>query len=133
MTKVLIVDDEKGILSLISGGISSELGCDTISFLDPLEAIQYLTSHQDIDAIITDERMPHCTGLQLLNSAVAAGYKGHMIIFSGNADDSMCFDLLRVEMASGSTAMHFEVVGKPDLNKLLRVLKQAIDPDSNFG
>ena len=132
MPKIVVVDDEEDILSLVAGTISMELGYEVISFLDPADALEYIIAHPNTDAVITDHRMPTCTGVQLLESAVESGYRGHMFIFSGYAGDSMSFDLLKIEMAADSNTAHSEVVEKPAMTKLLEVLKQAIDPAENF-
>ena len=132
MTKIVVVDDDADTLALVAGAIHLELGYEVLAFLDPVDALECIIADLSIDAIVTDEKMPSSTGLQLLERAVKAGYKGHMFVFSGYAGDSMSFDLLQIEMAASSNTTHSEVVEKPAMTKLLAVLKQAIDPADDF-
>ena len=127
MTKVIIVDDDIDILLLLEKDIKETLGYEVLAFTDPLNAFAEIVSSTDIDAIITDERMPNSTGLELLRAAMDFGFTGHMFIFSGYTDDSMSFELLKVEMQRVKTKSKFCAVPKPSTKKLLSVLKDAIE------
>ena len=128
MTKVIIVDDDIDILTMLENDIKGSLGYEVLAFTDPINAFaEIVSSTADIDAIITDERMPNSTGLQLLSAAVEFGFMGHMFIFSGYTDDSMSFELLKVEMQRLKTKSKSCAVAKPSTKKLLGILKDAIE------
>lgn len=127
MTKIIIVDDDIDILRMLENDIREALGYEVLAFTDPVNAFAEIVSSTDIDAIITDERMPNSTGLQLLRAAMEFGFTGHMFIFSGYTDDSLSFELLKVEMQRVKTRSKFCAVPKPSTKKLLGILKDAIE------
>ncbi len=60
--KILVVDDQKGIRSLLKDLLEGE-GCQVITVGDGLSAI-HATQEQKIDLIIMDMRMPGLNGLE---------------------------------------------------------------------
>ncbi len=60
--KILVVDDQKGIRSLLKSLLEEE-GCQVITVGDGLSAI-HATQEQKIDLIIMDMRMPGLNGLE---------------------------------------------------------------------
>jgi DNA-binding NtrC family response regulator len=65
---VLLVDDEKDILFLYSECLKSN-GYQTISFDNPIEALNYLNKNDNISncsLVITDYKMPQMSGLDLV-------------------------------------------------------------------
>ena len=65
---VLLVDDEKDILFLYSECLKSG-GYQTISFDNPIEALNYLNENDNISncsLVITDYKMPQMSGLDLV-------------------------------------------------------------------
>lgn len=62
--RVIIVDDEPVNLLLLEE-IAKEMGHDTVSFLDPNEALDWAHSHH-VDLILVDFNMPGMNGLDLL-------------------------------------------------------------------
>lgn len=81
--KILVVDDEPANLRLLERLFRRDYQCLTAS--SGMEALQLLTQH-DIALLITDQRMPHMTGLELLKQA--ASLRPHMvrIILTGYTD-----------------------------------------------
>ena len=64
---ILLVDDEKDILDLFSEYLSSN-GFNTISFQNPLNALNYFYQNQsNCSLVITDYKMPQMSGLDLIN------------------------------------------------------------------
>lgn len=61
----MIVDDSPDFRALFQL-LLAQFDFDVISACDGLEAIQYLSKNQ-VDLIITDFRMPHVNGVELLN------------------------------------------------------------------
>ena len=63
---ILLVDDEKDILDLFTEYLSSN-GFNTISFQNPLDALEYFYKNQsNCSLVITDYKMPQMTGLDLI-------------------------------------------------------------------
>ena len=63
---ILLVDDEKDILDLFSEYLSSN-GFNTISFQNPLEALNYFYQNQsNCSLVITDYKMPQMSGIDLI-------------------------------------------------------------------
>ncbi|MCP2605080.1 sigma-54 dependent transcriptional regulator [Candidatus Aminicenantes bacterium AH-873-B07] len=77
MNKVLIVDDEKSILDLLSMVFKKE-GYIIYTALSSQRALEILDEH-DIDLVITDIRMPGMSGLDLL-SYIKENYPGLPVI-----------------------------------------------------
>jgi DNA-binding NtrC family response regulator len=69
---VLLVDDEKDILFLYSECLKSD-GYQTISFDNPIEALDYLDKNDNISncsLVITDYKMPQMSGLDLVKKII---------------------------------------------------------------
>jgi DNA-binding NtrC family response regulator len=63
---ILLVDDEKDILDLFTEYLSSN-GFNTISFQNPMEALNYYYQNQsNCSLVITDYKMPQMSGLELI-------------------------------------------------------------------
>ena len=63
--KIMLVDDEPEIVEL-SVELLQELGYEVKAFTDSLEAlIAFQKAPDDIEIVVTDQTMPHMTGLQL--------------------------------------------------------------------
>ena len=63
--RLIIVDDEP-VNPLLLEEIAKEMGHDTVSFLDPNEALKWASTHH-VDLILVDFNMPGMNGLDLLN------------------------------------------------------------------
>jgi putative two-component system response regulator len=81
--KILIVDDEPANLRLLERLFRQHYQCLTAS--SGMEALELLAEH-DIALLITDQRMPHMTGIELLKQT--ASLRPHMvrIILTGYTD-----------------------------------------------
>ena len=64
MQKILIVDDDTNVIKALLRTLSC-LDCDFYTTDRSIDAIQKLYSEQ-FDVIITDQRMPNITGIELL-------------------------------------------------------------------
>jgi DNA-binding response OmpR family regulator len=63
---ILLVEDEKDILELFTEYLSSS-GFNTISFQNPLDALEYFYKNQsNCSLVITDYKMPQMSGLELI-------------------------------------------------------------------
>ena len=63
-TRLLIVDDEASILKSLTR-ILAEEGLDILTAQSGTQALSLLESHR-VDLIISDQRMPHMTGIEFL-------------------------------------------------------------------
>ncbi len=62
MSKILICDDEKDIVSALEIYLKAE-GYDTVSTYNARQAEEYLAAHDDIDLILLDIMMPGMNGI----------------------------------------------------------------------
>lgn len=109
--KVLIVDDEPANLRLLERLFSREYQCLTAS--NGTDAIRLLEQH-DVAIIITDQRMPQMTGIELLKQT--APLRPHMvrILLTGYTDVEALVEAIN----SGLVYMYFT---KPWNNEDLRL------------
>ena len=64
MEKILVVDDEKSILDLLTVVFKKE-GFTVFTSLSAVKAIE-LIDKEDIDIILTDIKLPHMSGMDIL-------------------------------------------------------------------
>ena len=91
---ILLVDDEKDILDLFSEYLSSN-GFNTISFQNPLEALNYFYQNQsNCSLVITDYKMPQMSGIDLIKKIKEkdANYEIKTIIISAFIKDNLPYD-----------------------------------------
>jgi len=62
--KILVVDDEPRVLRSLQAALRSKF--EVITAEGAEQAKQILADAENIDIVVSDERMPHCTGLELL-------------------------------------------------------------------
>lgn len=62
--KILVVDDEPRVLRSLQAALRSKF--EVITAEGAEQAKQILADAEDIDIVVSDERMPYCTGLELL-------------------------------------------------------------------
>jgi DNA-binding response OmpR family regulator len=63
---ILLVEDEKDILDLFTEYLSSN-GFNTISFQNPLDALEYFYKNQShCSLVIADYKMPQMSGIDLI-------------------------------------------------------------------
>lgn len=85
--KVLLIDDEPGVLKALSLLLKViKVECEPVE--DPRTALLKLTTEGvRYDAILSDLRMPHLDGLQLLAELNKNNIKTPFILISGHATD----------------------------------------------
>jgi CheY-like chemotaxis protein len=91
---ILLVDDEKDILDLFSEYLSSN-GFNTISFQNPMEALNYYYQNQsNCSLVITDYKMPQMSGLELIMKIREKDidYKIKTIVISAFIKDNLPYD-----------------------------------------
>lgn len=81
---ILLVDDNRhGLLARRS--ILQEIGYEAVVAHDPLEALQ-AAGERSFDLIVTDYRMPHMTGVELIAELRARSIMVPVILISGFVD-----------------------------------------------
>jgi CheY-like chemotaxis protein len=91
---ILLVDDEKDILDLFSEYLSSN-GLKTISFQNPVEALEYFYQNvSNCSIVITDYKMPQMSGIDLIKKIREKDndYKIKTIIISAYIKDNLPYD-----------------------------------------
>ena len=92
---ILLVDDEKDILDLFTEYLSSN-GFNTISFQNPMEALNYFYQNQsNCSLVITDYKMPQMSGIDLIKKIMetdTADYKIKTIVISAFIKDNLPYD-----------------------------------------
>ena len=115
--KILVVDDEKNILSAIKR-MSFDLDIDIDFASSGVEAIKAFNEHP-YDIIVSDIKMPDMDGIKLLSYIKDEYPTTTRIILSGHVDGNLVFDIIKKSIAH--TYMY-----KPwDNEKLISLLKKV--------
>ena len=85
--RILIVDDEAGVLSAL-GRLFGTLDVDVETCMDPQEVLRRLENGASYDCVISDERMPKMSGLDMLRRIRAASPGTPTILMTGYGDAS---------------------------------------------
>ncbi len=116
--KILLVDDEEANVRLLKRVLSDEY--DTVEALSGQEGLNMLKEH-DISLIITDQRMPGMTGVQLLKESLSVRPEAMRILLTGYTDVQALIDAIN----SGHV---YKYVPKPwDRDELKVTVKRAIE------
>jgi CheY-like chemotaxis protein len=113
------VDDDPAITRILGRWLSRH-GFETLQTADPIEALAWLRQAPDaFDAVITDQKMPGLTGLELARQASTTS--PDLVVFLATAHD----DRIRPDDLLDARVSH--LVAKPfDLSALARALKEAL-------
>ncbi len=121
--RILLVDDEADLCFSFSVALR-KAGCEVIEATDGKEAIsRFQECRRDgkrFDLLLTDLRMPHLCGLDLLEAMGELGIDIPVIAMTGHCDDA-----LRAEMRrKGCTEFLYKPFGPQDLvNRVRWILK----------
>lgn len=115
---ILVVDDEPEVLRSLRGLLRMEFNVFTAE--SGAEALQILHS-QPIHVVMTDQRMPELTGVELLNRVQGEWPDATRLVFTGYADIRAVIDAI-------NEGHIFRYITKPwDADELLAILRQAGD------
>ncbi len=122
--KILLVDDSKSILLLVSEDLKDVFGdVEVVTADNGQEALQTFRESGDFDLVVTDLQMPVMTGDQFTRELRAAGNNVPVVLLSGTIDDT----LTAVDEATGLKGGLFdEVLDKPYEFEQLTALKDKI-------
>jgi DNA-binding NtrC family response regulator len=113
---ILLVDDEPEILFSLRGLLRKEFEVHTAE--SGLEALEILKQHP-IHVVMTDQRMPEMTGVELLSRVQGECPQAVRIVFTGYADIKAVVDAV-------NEAHIFRYLTKPwDPDELFALLRQA--------
>lgn len=115
---ILIVDDEPDVLFSLKGLLRHEFELHTAESGDA--ALEILNEH-DVHVIVTDQRMPGMTGVELMEKARVQFPAAVRIIFTGYADIKAVVDAI-------NTGGLYRYVTKPwDPDDLIKTLHDAAE------
>jgi CheY-like chemotaxis protein len=99
LARVLCVDDEPAVRDVLALHLSRQ-GYEVEIAPDGLSAWHLITAApQRFDVVITDNQMPHLTGMQLVERLRASGYPGGIVFFSSTVPASSAARLEELRVA----------------------------------
>jgi CheY-like chemotaxis protein len=117
--RILVVDDEEAILETMTFTFQDDY--EVLTALDAARALDLMDHHASIAAVITDQRMPDCTGVELLKQIHARSPETVRILLTGFSDSD---DTIRA-INDGHI---YAYISKPwDQDELRRIVGQAVE------
>ena len=123
MAKILIVEDEQSIRSVLKNIITDENKSYSVyEAANGNEAIN-LIKKNDFDLIFCDIKMPGMDGIEVLEKTTSINNEIPIVMISGHGDLETAVECMK----KGA----FDYISKPpDLNRLLNTLRNALDKKS---
>jgi len=90
--KILIIDDEPNVLSVLYSLLSDKYQCRTAT--SAVEALEYL-KREELDLVLSDIMMPGMTGLELLEEITKLNQGIVVILISGNLNIQSAIEAMR--------------------------------------
>jgi YesN/AraC family two-component response regulator len=115
---ILIVDDEQDMLDFLERVFRA--GWIVLRAASAAQALAVLDEHK-VDAVITDQKMPKQSGVELLEAICDRGLDIVKIILSGYAD------VLDVQRAIARCGIHQYVLKPVDSERLRALVEQAFE------
>lgn len=119
MQKILIVEDEKAISSVLESILSDELtDYEFVISEDGLEALKQIEK-EDFALVLSDIKMPKLSGTELLKKVMQEKPETTFVMISGHADIDTAVHCLK----DGA----YDFISKPvDINRLITTVKNAL-------
>lgn len=120
MQKVLIVEDEKTISSVLHSILSDELtNCEILIAEDGLEAYKMIEK-ANFDLVISDTKIPKISGTELLKQSLLVKPDTTFVMISGQPD----IDTAVSSLKEGA----YDFISKPiDINRLITSVKDVLN------
>ena len=116
---LMVVDDEPEMLRSIFDML--RLDYRVLTFTQASEALKALAADDDVDVILSDQRMPEMSGVELLREAKRIRPEATRLLFTGYADIKAVIDAIN----QGNV---FRYIAKPwDPDEMLAVIRQAVE------
>ena len=116
---VLVVDDEPEVLSSVHDLL--RIDYHVVTRGTGAEALDYLRSAPDVAAVLTDQRMPGMTGVEVLREAAAIRPETTRLLFTAFAD-------LRTVVDAINQGHVFRYIAKPwEPDELQALIRQAVE------
>jgi UDP-3-O-[3-hydroxymyristoyl] N-acetylglucosamine deacetylase len=116
--KILVVDDEEGILKSIVGILQDE-GYETLTARDGREALK-LYQEQAVDALLLDIWMPDMDGIEVLKELQQIDVDSAVVVISGHGTISTAIKAVKLGA--------FDFIEKPlSMDVLLAILEKALE------
>ena len=116
---LLVVDDEQDVLSSVRDWL--RIDYRVITFQRGEEALEYLRSGQCAQVILSDQRMPEMTGVEVLRQAKAIRPETTRLLFTAYIDIRAVIDAI-------NQGHVFRYIAKPcDPDELSVIVRQALD------
>jgi DNA-binding NtrC family response regulator len=123
--KLVLIDDDSGVLRAL-GLLLSTMHYTVAPFSCPLQALEYVRTTEQIDAVLTDLRMPVLSGEGVVQEVKQHRKTLPVIVMSGHASaDEVA--LLRARGAAGFIPKPFT----PD--QLIKAVDQVLHPQKADG
>ncbi|MBR5227426.1 MAG: response regulator [Clostridia bacterium] len=116
MQKIVLVDDYKDWLIVLKEFIEGNNDAKCITFVNPLDALEYILKGNDVDIVITDYQMPQMNGFELSKKLVENSIKARIIVSSGYDT----FTLANIRKQYGLEKM-IEITTKGDMDFLINL------------
>lgn len=120
MSKILIIEDEKSIRSVLKNILEDEDKRFKIDEAEDGEEAIALIKEKDYDLVISDIKMPKKDGVEVLEEAFTHNPDLVFIMISGHGDIDIAVDCIK------KGAYDF-ITKPPDLNRLLNSVRNALD------
>ena len=117
--RILVVDDEEGILAFLSSLLESE-GYEIVTATDGIEGIDRFISEKP-DLVITDIKMPRKGGLEVLKEIKESGSNVDVIILTGHSNEATAIECLH------QGAYDYLVKPLEDIDLLFAAIERALD------
>ncbi len=114
---ILVVDDEEMVLSALKRLFRDMDDCDVLMTMDSKEALD-IVSRQEIDLIVSDQRMPGMPGVLLLKRIKEISPDTVRILMSGYSDFNTVVDAI-------NDAEVYRFISKPWDNKSFLLMVRA--------
>ncbi|MBF0310724.1 MAG: response regulator [Magnetococcales bacterium] len=94
--RIVVIDDSRSVLTLLTQLVSTVEGCEGIPFLDPLEALDW-NRHNEADLIIVDYIMPRMNGLAFVEAFRQLEARGDIpiVMVTGSDDQAVRYMALQ--------------------------------------
>lgn len=119
MYRILIVDNEAGILSVLSTLLKAE-GYDVVPMRESDKALEVVKSDEEFDLMVFDIRMSPVGGMELLKAARSARPTGSVLMLTAYATVETAIEALKLGA--------FDYVTKPfEVDELLITIQRALE------